>query len=80
KSKMIENQHPQLVPYGFPGREVAFLFTIYGIMGMIGPVIAGFLSGCVVRHLRRRRPYSATPSRNAARQYKGVGYRMPLGG
>ncbi len=39
--------YPQLISYGFPGSEVAFLFTIYGIMGMIGPVIAGFLSGKV---------------------------------
>ncbi len=37
--------YPQLVSYGLPGSEVAFLFTIYGIMGMIGPVIAGFLCG-----------------------------------
>lgn len=35
--------YPQLISYGFPGSEVAFLFTIYGVMGMIGPVIAGFL-------------------------------------
>ncbi len=35
--------YPQLISYGFPGSKVAFLFTIYGIMGMIGPVIAGFL-------------------------------------
>lgn len=35
--------YPQLISYGFPGSRVAFLFTIYGIMGMIGPVIAGFL-------------------------------------
>ncbi len=37
--------YPQLVSYGFPGSEVAFLFTIYGIMGMIGPMIAGILCG-----------------------------------
>ncbi len=37
--------YPQLISYGFPGSEVAFLFTLYGIMGMIGPVIAGFLCG-----------------------------------
>ena len=35
--------YPQLISYGFSGSKVAFLFTIYGIMGMIGPVIAGFL-------------------------------------
>lgn len=35
--------YPQLISYGFPGSEVAFFFTIYGVMGMIGPVIAGFL-------------------------------------
>lgn len=35
--------YPQLISYGFPGSEVAFLFTIYGIMGMIGPVIVGLL-------------------------------------
>lgn len=35
--------YPQLISYGFSGSRVAFLFTIYGIMGMIGPVIAGFL-------------------------------------
>lgn len=37
--------YPQLISYGFSGNKVAFLFTIYGIMGMIGPVIAGFLCG-----------------------------------
>ena len=35
--------YPQLIGYGFDGTEVAFLFTIYGIMGMLGPMIAGFL-------------------------------------
>lgn len=35
--------YPQLISYGFEGSEVAFLFSIYGIMGMIGPVIAGLL-------------------------------------
>ena len=39
--------YPQLISYGFYGSKVAFLFTIYGIMGMIGPVIAGFLCGKV---------------------------------
>ncbi len=39
--------YPQLISYGFPGVEVAFMFTIYGIMGMIGPMITGFLSGKV---------------------------------
>lgn len=36
--------YPQLISYGFEGSEVAFLFTIYGVMGMIGPIIAGVLS------------------------------------
>lgn len=35
--------YPQLISYGIPGSEVAFLFVIYGIMGTIGPVIAGLL-------------------------------------
>ena len=35
--------YPQLIGYGFDGAEVALLFTVYGIMGMIGPMIAGFL-------------------------------------
>lgn len=35
--------YPQLLSYGFEGSEVAFLFTIYGVMGMIGPIIAGIL-------------------------------------
>lgn len=39
--------YPQLISYGFEGQEVAFLFTIYGVMGMVGPVITGFLSGRV---------------------------------
>ena len=43
---LIETRlYPQLISYGIPGSEVALLFTIYGIMGMIGPVIAGFLCG-----------------------------------
>lgn len=43
---IIETQlYPQLISYGIPGSEVAFLFTIYGIMGMVGPVIAGVLCG-----------------------------------
>lgn len=37
--------YPQLISYGFSGSKVAFLFTVYGIMGMIGPVISGFLCG-----------------------------------
>lgn len=37
--------YPQLISYGFPGGEVAFLFTLYGVMGMVGPVIAGILCG-----------------------------------
>ena len=39
--------YPQLISYGIPGSEVAFLFVIYGVMGTIGPVITGFLSGKV---------------------------------
>lgn len=35
--------YPQLTSYGFPGGEVALLFTLYGITGMLGPVIAGLL-------------------------------------
>lgn len=35
--------YPQLISYGLPGGEVALLFTVYGVMGMVGPVIAGFL-------------------------------------
>lgn len=35
--------YPQLISYGYSGSEVAFLFTIYGIMGMLGPVAAGIL-------------------------------------
>lgn len=37
--------YPQLISYGFSGSKVAFLFTIYGVMGMVGPVIAGFICG-----------------------------------
>ncbi len=39
--------YPQLIGYGFSGTEVALLFSVYGIMGMIGPMITGFLSGKV---------------------------------
>ncbi len=39
--------YPQLISYGFEGSKVAFLFTIYGVMGMIGPIIAGILSSKV---------------------------------
>lgn len=39
--------YPQLIGYGFDGTKVAFMFTVYGIMGMIGPMIAGFLCGRV---------------------------------
>lgn len=37
--------YPQLLSYGFPGSKVAFLFSVYGIMGMLGPVLVGFLCG-----------------------------------
>ena len=41
---IIETQlYPQLVGSGLSGKVVAFGFTIYGIFGMLGPVIAGFL-------------------------------------
>ena len=39
--------YPQLLTYGYSGGEVAFLFTVYGVMGMVGPLITGFLSGVV---------------------------------
>lgn len=39
--------YPQMLSYGFDATSVAFMFTIYGIMGTIGPVITGFLSGRV---------------------------------
>lgn len=35
--------YPQLIGYGLDGAQVAFMFTVYGIMGMLGPMIAGFL-------------------------------------
>lgn len=35
--------YPQLISYGFSGSEIALLFMIYGVMGMLGPVMAGFL-------------------------------------
>lgn len=39
--------YPQLISYGYSGSEAAFLFTIYGVMGMIGPMITGAPSGAV---------------------------------
>ncbi len=39
--------YPQLISYGLSGDGVAALFTVYGIMGMIGPIVAGFLCGKV---------------------------------
>ncbi len=33
--------YPQLISYGFTGNETAFFFTIYGIMGTVGPIVAG---------------------------------------
>lgn len=39
--------YPQLISYGYDGSRVAFLFTIYGVMGMVGPLITGFLSGII---------------------------------
>lgn len=41
---IIETQlYSQMLDLGIPGSTAAFAFTVYGIMGMIGPVIAGFL-------------------------------------
>ena len=41
---IIETQlYPQLVGSGLSGKVVAFGFTIYGIFGMLGPVIPGLL-------------------------------------
>lgn len=41
---IIETQlYSQMIDLGFSGSTAAFAFTVYGIMGMIGPVIAGFL-------------------------------------
>lgn len=39
--------YPQLISYGYSGSKVAFLFTVYGVMGMIGPMITGSLSGVI---------------------------------
>lgn len=36
--------YPQLFSYGFESSKVAFVFSIYGVMGMIGPILVGFLS------------------------------------
>jgi predicted MFS family arabinose efflux permease len=41
---IIETQlYQQLIRQGLPGAVVALGFTIYGVFGMIGPVISGFL-------------------------------------
>ena len=41
---IIETQlYSQILSLGFSGKTAAFAFTIYGIFGMIGPVLAGFL-------------------------------------
>jgi predicted MFS family arabinose efflux permease len=41
---IIETQlYPQLLSLGLSGTVVALGFTIYGIFGMLGPVISGFL-------------------------------------
>lgn len=41
---IIETQlYSQILDLGFSGSTAAFAFTVYGIMGMVGPVIAGFL-------------------------------------
>ncbi|MBR1457245.1 MAG: MFS transporter [Oscillospiraceae bacterium] len=41
---IIETQlYAQIVGLGFSGQTAAFAFTVYGIFGMIGPILAGFL-------------------------------------
>ena len=35
--------YAQILSLGFSGQTAAFAFTVYGIFGMIGPVLAGFL-------------------------------------
>lgn len=41
---IIETQlYSQILDLGFSGGTAALAFTVYGVMGMIGPVIAGFL-------------------------------------
>ena len=41
---IIETQlYAQIVSLGFSGQTAAFAFTVYGIFGMIGPILAGFL-------------------------------------
>lgn len=41
---IIETQlYAQIVSLGFSGQTAAFAFTIYGIFGMIGPILAGLL-------------------------------------
>lgn len=41
---IIETQlYSQMLDLGFSSGTAAFAFTVYGIMGMLGPVIAGFL-------------------------------------
>ncbi|MBQ9250361.1 MAG: MFS transporter [Oscillospiraceae bacterium] len=41
---IIETQlYAQIVSLDFSGQTAAFAFTVYGIFGMIGPILAGFL-------------------------------------
>ena len=41
---IIETQlYSQIISLGFSGQTAAFAFTVYGIFGMIGPMVAGFL-------------------------------------
>lgn len=41
---IIETQlYTQIISLGFSGKAAALVFTVYGVFGMIGPVIAGFL-------------------------------------
>ena len=41
---IIETQlYAQIISLGFSGQTAAFAFTVYGIFGMIGPILAGLL-------------------------------------
>ena len=41
---IIETQlYSQIIDLGFSGQTAAFAFTVYGVFGMIGPILAGFL-------------------------------------
>lgn len=48
---IIETQlYAQIVSLGFSGQTAAFAFTVYGIFGMVGPILAGFL--CIKVHCK----------------------------